>query len=171
MYSHSCCSVHTNSLSLMCISTMQLSTNEPWSTSIPRPAEESPYTAHLLIKHSSSGYRAPPSTIAPISTVSRRAAPFSKPPDVVTAALDKRVHFWVWGSCSDGSMSATDPAAASASAAAADGSSDLSHALHNTAGFSRGVSGGARHYCSHPQYSHSGSIDALIEVPTNGVIG
>jgi hypothetical protein len=126
----------------------------------------------MLVKHSSSGYRAPPSTINPISAVSSRPAPFLRPPDIVTAALDRRLHFWVWGDSDSAPAGLIDAVCISDSSSGSNSSSTLSGALRNPAGFSGGVSGGARHYCSHPHYGHTGSIETMIEVPTNGgVIG
>lgn len=142
----------------------QLSTCQPWSASLPSPQDESPYSAHVLVKHSSSGYRPPPSTISPISSVSSRPCPFLRPPDVVTAALDSRLHFWVW-EAPDAAPAGDVEAAASGSEAAGSGASGLSQALQDRAGFARSVSGGAKHYCSHPQSGHTAVIDVLLDVP------
>lgn len=126
----------------------------------------------MMVKHSSSAYKAPPSTISPISTVSSRPAPFLRPPDIVTAALDKQLHFWVWGDSDSAPADLNAVSGSNYSSSDNTSSSTLCGALRQSAGFSGGVSGGARHYCSHPQYGHTGSIESMIEVPTNGgVIG
>lgn len=160
----------------------QLSTSEPWSASIPRcPGTEVPYSAHVVIKHSSSSYRPPPSTVNPISTGSSRPSPLLAPPDVIAAAMDSKLHFWVWPATSStstaaaldsASASSTSAAAAQPAAAAGVGVGGLSQALQNPALFAHGASAGAQHYCSHPQYSHTATIDTLIEVPTrSGAVG
>jgi hypothetical protein len=80
----------------------------------------------------------------------------------------------VWGPSTNPAYHATDASvstAGSGTAAGVSSSSSLPHALSNPAGFASSTSGGSRHYVSHPQHGHTGSIDVLLEVPTNGVIG
>lgn len=137
---------------LLTCTAQQLSTSQPWSASLPSPQDESPYSAHVLVKHSSSGYRPPPSTISPISSVSKRPHSFLRPPDIVTAALDSRVHFWVWEApdpAPDAAPARDFEEAGSGSEAAGSDASGLSQALQDPAGIGRSVSGGAKHYCSH----------------------
>lgn len=157
----------------MCMHAPQLSTTEPWSNNIPNPTEEAPHTAHVLVKHSSSSYTPPPSSLSPITDVSR-LAPFLSLPDIIAASLDTRLHFWVWDASADAAYHATDPSskeAAGGGSAAGSSSSSLSHTLGNPAGCASSVSGGGRHFVSHPQHGHSASIDVLLEVPTSGAIG
>lgn len=121
------------------------------------PGQDTPHTAHVLIKHSSSGYQPPPSTISPINAVSSRPpANFLGPPDVITAALDHRLHFWAWDN------NTHNPATSATS------DSGLSAALGSLPGSTRVVSGGAQHYCSHPSYGHAATVDVLIDVPARG---
>jgi hypothetical protein len=72
--------MHHALTTLLCMHAPQLSTTEPWSTSIPRPTDDAPHTAHTLVKHSSSGYTPPPSSVNPISSASSRLGPFLSPP-------------------------------------------------------------------------------------------
>lgn len=155
----------------------QLSTTEPWSTNIPCPTEEAPHTAQALVKHSSSSYTHPPSSLNPISSVSSRLGPFLSPPDIIAASLDTRLHFWVWGASADASYHATGPSTQAAGggssvAGSSSSSGSLPHALGNNpaAGCASSMSGGGRHFVSHPQHGHTASIDVLLEVPTSGVI-